>query len=273
MSVQKDIQDRILRELLPTNTPKVLEAGGGKRSYFSLPGALTTVIDVDAVGLGLNAAAHEKILGNLECYDYGERRFDLIVCWDVLEHLKQPTAALRRLIAALAPGGLIVIKGPVATSMKALATRLSPQSVHVAFYRYILGTKKAGQPGYAPFKTEFAGSSDETEIASLLTASGLRIVAWQRFQSDHVKALRIYQLSSLSRLCPRCAPHPRNYPRSFWRAQYRLLDVSPKRALATPTPASSARASPSGEPSGPAPQLLWPHPLPTAISPSLTAGA
>lgn len=38
--------------------------------------------------------------------------FDAIVCGDILEHLADPTAVLRALVAALAPGGDVVVSVP-----------------------------------------------------------------------------------------------------------------------------------------------------------------
>ena len=59
------------------------------------------------------------IVGDLEHLDFdvelGERRFDVIVAADVLEHLKDPESVLRRLRPFLAPGGYLVASVPNVT--------------------------------------------------------------------------------------------------------------------------------------------------------------
>ena len=61
----------------------------------------------------------QLIVGDLEQLDFevelGDRRFDVIVAADVLEHLKEPEAVLRRLRPFLAPGGYLVASVPNVT--------------------------------------------------------------------------------------------------------------------------------------------------------------
>ena len=64
------------------------------------------------------AAEHceHMIVGDLDEIDLGvelgDRRFDVIVAADVLEHLKEPESALERLRPFLAPGGYLVVSIP-----------------------------------------------------------------------------------------------------------------------------------------------------------------
>lgn len=51
----------------------------------------------------------EVFNGTLEEFGATGDRFDLIACWDVLEHLEDPLGALRRACELLAPGGLLVL--------------------------------------------------------------------------------------------------------------------------------------------------------------------
>jgi 2-polyprenyl-3-methyl-5-hydroxy-6-metoxy-1,4-benzoquinol methylase len=48
--------------------------------------------------------------GTLESAPYPEHHFDLITMWDVVEHVVDPRALLRRAKQLLAPGGLLVIE-------------------------------------------------------------------------------------------------------------------------------------------------------------------
>lgn len=189
MAFEDDIRSLVSKSLT-SRRPRILEAGGGKRCRFPIEDAHITVVDVDAGGLALNTRADEKVHADLETFDFGSERFDFIVCWDVLEHVKQPTLVLLYLIAALAPGGLILIAGPIPTSTKALLTRILPHSAHVAYYRHVMGNPKAGQPGYAPFETEFASGAADTDFAELLKSSGMTIVKWQRYETPQIEMLR-----------------------------------------------------------------------------------
>ena len=62
-------------------------------------------------------------------------RFDVVVCWDLLEHLRRPRAALDNLSRAVRQGGLLVIGGPNVLSFKGLVTWLTPFWAHRLWYR------------------------------------------------------------------------------------------------------------------------------------------
>lgn len=66
----------------------ILEVGGGSRTHIPLQGARYTVVDISKEQLEKNKDAAERILGDAQTIDYGDRRFDACVFWDVLEHWK-----------------------------------------------------------------------------------------------------------------------------------------------------------------------------------------
>jgi SAM-dependent methyltransferase len=181
---------------------RVLDAGGGKRRHIDLPEPRhVTVIDIDRAALALNRHADEKILGNIETHDFDDRAFDLVICWDVLEHVTAPPETARRLADTVAPGGLMLIRGPLEISMKGLLARWTPFWVHVAFHRYFLGAKNAGKPGYAPFPLGEASAADDRHLAEALRGAGLEIVTSRRFEGNHARKLRqtAYPLYALYR--------------------------------------------------------------------------
>jgi hypothetical protein len=59
------------------------------------------------------------VVGNVEQLDlaeaFGERRFDVVLCLDVLEHLVEPLPVLRRLASLLTPTGILVASIPNVT--------------------------------------------------------------------------------------------------------------------------------------------------------------
>lgn len=200
-------RDRIQSEidrLLPRRADgvRVLDAGGGKKGQLALPEPRhLTVIDIDRAALDVNRIADEKILGDIETHDFDDRAFDLVIFWDVLEHLHTPPETVRRLADTVAPGGLFLIRGPLEVSMKGLIARWTPFWVHVAMHRYLLGSRNAGKPGYAPFPLGDAVAADDGDLAETLRDAGLEIVAARRFEGNHAQRLRrkAYPLYALYR--------------------------------------------------------------------------
>lgn len=135
----------IIEGLLPSMNPlRVLEAGCGSTSHLPLnPQWQLTGIDLSERQLAKNTRLYEKVLGNLETYRWGCAQFDMIICWDVIEHLPNPQMALKNLFDALAPGGLLVLAFPHLHSIKGWVTRLTPFSVHQFFYRFLIGSKQS----------------------------------------------------------------------------------------------------------------------------------
>ena len=168
---------------------KVLEAGGGSATFLSdaKQRFVFTTIDISPEQLANNRYAKEKILGDVQHFDYGERRFEIIVCYDILEHIRQPENALARLVGALAENGLMIIKGPIPQSLQGLVTKLTPHWVHVLFYRWNWPSSKAGQPGHAPFKTAHASAARPEAIRRALRSAGLKEVVYLEFATHPEK--------------------------------------------------------------------------------------
>jgi SAM-dependent methyltransferase len=113
-------------------------------------------IDVAADQLERNTSIQEKILGDIQTYPLPSRSFDLILCWDVLEHLPRPVPALENFVRALAPGGLLLLAGPNVFSLKGFVTKITPYSFHLAYYRRVSSC--------TPFKTYLRLACSPTAI-------------------------------------------------------------------------------------------------------------
>jgi len=107
----------VLDWLGPGRGRRVLDVGAGE-GILSAPltaqGWRVTAIEPDAGAATAGAPHCERMIvagadGPLP--DLGVS-FDAIVCADVLEHLADPLAALRRLLPHLAPGGVVVVSIP-----------------------------------------------------------------------------------------------------------------------------------------------------------------
>ena len=137
---------------------RIYEAGGGSISVIplsSLDDPKVTVVDIDETQLQNNKYADVKIQGDIQTHEFPASSFDLIVCYNVIEHLRFVDQAIRQFHHALAPGGLLFIGAPNPESLFGFVTKYSPHWFHVWVYRVLLRHKDAGKPGQGPFRTVY----------------------------------------------------------------------------------------------------------------------
>lgn len=154
----------------------LLEAGGGSTTKLDLAAldiADITTIDISPEQLEANDYADFKILADLQTYA-PERRYDLVVIYNVLEHIPRADHAMERLAEACAQDGLLVVGSPYMRSLSGLVTRLTPHAAHVFFYRHVLGQREAGQPGNPPFPTHFHPMTLPGNLVDFLERRGYR---------------------------------------------------------------------------------------------------
>jgi SAM-dependent methyltransferase len=166
---------------------RVLEAGCG-----SLPREIDLGDDVHLVGIDIsedqlrrNEALDERVLGDLQTHAFAPAEFDLVLCWNVLEHLPQPERALDNFRRATSPGGLIVLKLPNVLSAKGLVTKFTPHGFHVWVYRRLLHYPNAGKEGYTPFRTFLRWSTAPHGLVAYARRHGLAT-----YEADRQTALR-----------------------------------------------------------------------------------
>ena len=153
----------------------LLEAGCGSASNLRFDKkARVTGIDISRKQLERNALLDEKILGDVQRYEFPQDSFDAIICWDVLEHLPLPQLALRQFSRAVKPGGIVILKLPNVLSVKGLVTKFFPHWLHVLAYRYFYGEKDAGKEDTAPFKTFLRFSISARAIQRLCARDDLQ---------------------------------------------------------------------------------------------------
>jgi SAM-dependent methyltransferase len=152
--------------------------------------AETTVVDIDETQLKHNDYATTKILGDIQTYSFPKNSFDLIVCYNVIEHLTAPDQAIRRFCDALAPSGLIVIGAPDPRSFSGFVTRVTPHWFHVWCYRALLRSPNAGKPGYAPFPVVYHPVVEPTALVSFAQGLGLRLVHQHRYEAPTSRFLK-----------------------------------------------------------------------------------
>jgi SAM-dependent methyltransferase len=180
---------RGLRELVGelaagSRAVEVLEAGCGSASYFDFgPRARVVGIDVSGRQLARHPELDERILGDIQTHRFEPDTFDIVVCWDVLEHLPQPQRAVANLAATLRPGGLLVLALPNVLSLKGLVTKFTPHRFHVWVYRHVFGLHDAGTDDHPPFPTRLRFSVAPASLRALAVRLGLEIAYYAPYES------------------------------------------------------------------------------------------
>lgn len=170
-----ELKEKLGTYWLKIDSPKILEAGCGSGSNIAIPPtAHVTGIDISADELDKNTVVKEKIVGDLETYKLPENAFDLVVCWDVLEHLNRPALAMASMASAAKPGGLLLLAFPNIHSLKAVVAKYTPLWFHSAINRFIYG-KKAGEPGYINFPTVLDASISPYKMAGFAERYGFNV--------------------------------------------------------------------------------------------------
>jgi SAM-dependent methyltransferase len=184
----------ILGTKLPSGRLAIYEAGGGSTSFLPLEvlrRSHVTVVDIDADQIRNNDYAQEAILGDIQTWRFAPGSFDLVICYNVIEHLPDARAALERFCESLKQGGLILVGAPNPKSLSGVVTNYSPHWFHVWFYRYVRGDKKAGMPGEAPFPTFFHPLVTLSNLEGFANVWGLEVIYLREYESPRFPEMRI----------------------------------------------------------------------------------
>ena len=183
----------ILEATLPAGSLSIYEAGGGSTSFLPLNvlrRAHVTVVDIDEDQICNNDYAQEAILGDIQTHRFPPTSFDLIICYNVIEHVPDVEAALSGFCEALKPNGLLLIGAPNPKSLSGVVTKYSPHWFHVWFYRYVRGDKNAGWPGHAPFPTHFHPLVTLSNLEAFARVNGLQAIYRKRYESPRYPEMR-----------------------------------------------------------------------------------
>jgi SAM-dependent methyltransferase len=170
---------------------RLLEAGCGSVSRIRVENVEdVTGIDLSPERLARNAYVREKIVGDLQSYPLPPDAFDVVVSWDVLEHLSDPERALKNLFRSLRAEGLIVLAFPNILSYKGLLTKLTPYRVHALFYRMIIGDKRKAD--FDQFPTFLRSFIEPRRLCKFAASRGLSPVYFRLYEGPvqaHLRAV------------------------------------------------------------------------------------
>ena len=138
---------------------------------------------------------------DIEREDLGSRRYDVVVAMEVLEHLRDPVAAIAKLVRSLDPGGALVIS--------------LPNEIHVARRLGIL----FGEMEFGGHDDPHIHHYDDRSARRLFDAADLRVLDQE---GDSIVPPRNSTLRSV------CAPLVRMMPGLFAIANVYLLEARPE---------------------------------------------
>jgi len=150
-------------------------------------------IDIEQRQLDRNESLDEKILGDLQTMATPAAGYDLVLCWDVIEHLPLPMNALERMTAALNPGGGLVLAFPHLWSLKGLLTKFTPYFVHALFYRYVVGDKRRSDE-WDQFPTFFRACIAPAKLRGWAADHGLEVAYDEIYEGPVQTGLRARNL-------------------------------------------------------------------------------
>jgi SAM-dependent methyltransferase len=176
---------------------RILEAGCGRRWDLDLAGVdfCLTGVDVNADSMRMRIENEgdldEAIVGDLREVALSPEFYDVIYCSFLLEHVAGAEKVLDRLLAALKPGGLLLLRIPDGDSVYGFMARNSPHWLHVQYKRRIQRKKLAGTPGHGPFPTVYDPVISWKGITAYCARKGVEIVdAYSsNFHLDHFGGL------------------------------------------------------------------------------------
>lgn len=189
--VREELQAFLDTQFSSLPPPQVMDVGCGGAMRIRFPaGAVFNGIDISAESAARNATISSIIIGDIQQYPLPKRAYDVVVCWELLEHVRDPLAALSNMIASVRQGGLVVLAFPNRASLKGMVTRFSPHWLHVWLMRRFWGQKNAGRPGYAPFETFLAPAIAPDKILEFSQRGGLETVFFRLYEGNRVATLR-----------------------------------------------------------------------------------
>lgn len=186
--MMNDLQSIVDKELALKKAVTILEAGCGSGSWLKFRRDARLVgIDISKKQLDRNTVLNEKILGDLETYNLPSDAYDLIMCWDVLEHLSSPEKALLNFFKSLSEGGLVLLAAPNVMAVRGFITKYSPHWFHIWFYKYVYHRSDAGTEDQPPFVTFHRFAIAPKAIEKLAAEHNLKVVFAKKYQVQHVQ--------------------------------------------------------------------------------------
>jgi len=191
--------DAFRADLGALNNLRVLEAGSGSFSYLDLNACDITAIDISPEQLEGNPLLATRVCADLQLYENEawQDSFDLIVCWNVIEHLERPGVVMEKFMRWIKPEGRIVVAFPSPQTLKGRVTKYTPLFIHRLFYKLYLGTPIRGDHRRGPFPTIFAREMELKNLLRQFYDRGFRIEMMLSFEASQNQFVKKYLSAGL----------------------------------------------------------------------------
>ncbi len=151
-----------------------------------------TVVDIDEEQIRNNDYAQETILGDIQTYRFKPDSFDLVICYNVIEHLPDVEAALSGFCEAAEARR----PDPDRRAQSEIAVRRRHQILAALVPCLVLPPcarrqKMAGQPGHAPFPTFFHPLVTLSNLEAFAKAHGLQVIYRKEYESPRFPEMRL----------------------------------------------------------------------------------
>ncbi|MHB8656595.1 MAG: class I SAM-dependent methyltransferase [Solirubrobacteraceae bacterium] len=141
------LQDKLMERLRPLLLPgvKILDVGAGRSPTLALDdrpqGCVYVGLDIapEELEAAEPGSYNRAVVHDISAPAPGLTDFDLIISWQVLEHVEHLDAALENLRAMLCPGGVLLCMLSGTWAIFSLAARVMPHRVRVAAMSHFLG--------------------------------------------------------------------------------------------------------------------------------------
>jgi SAM-dependent methyltransferase len=107
--------------------------------------------------------------------------FDLVICYNVIEHLPRLTEALERMSRVVKRDGLVVIGAPVPNSLSGLAARFTPHLVHVWICGICSNDRMRENQAVRPFPVAYQKLVQPSALQSHARKLGLEPVSFRTY--------------------------------------------------------------------------------------------
>jgi SAM-dependent methyltransferase len=125
---------------------KVFAAEAGQQQFAVRSPTYVVGADVVQAERGRRPDADEHRVVDLEQLELEAGHYDVVLCVNVLEHVRHPLTLFPVIWNALKNDGLFVLVLPNVVSLKGLVTRMTPWRLHRWFYARILGAPPERHP-------------------------------------------------------------------------------------------------------------------------------
>jgi SAM-dependent methyltransferase len=139
----------------------------------STHGLVISLVDDDSqvarAALASRPELRSATLGELRTVPMGPRSFDIVQCSMLLHRIGNAELVLGRLVAALRPGGLLLLRTADRDTAAAFLDRRLPQFVRTVIWR----ATRPGEPG--PFPARYEQIASARGIEAFVTRHGLAV--------------------------------------------------------------------------------------------------